>query len=206
MPTDVPMAIDIIPVRQGPIGIRATCNFSEEIESRRRISHGTDSARNRLDVTSDIDVRDLQVPIFSFLICIVKYIYKKEVSFARGRSSRKLKVHKLQGDDDTQMESPGHSDRRRHGDRPVLLRARAPRRYSFPPIYIQIYSRVQAARIGAGFKGERRRRLFSPEGRPRASVFVNEEADRLARSARHGDSGRARVAQQPRVFNTLGCR
>lgn len=31
-------------------------------------------------------------------------------------------------------------------------------------IYIQIYSRVQAARIGAGFKGKRRRRLFSPEG------------------------------------------
>lgn len=41
----------------------------------------------------------------------------------------------------------------------------------FLSIYIQIYSRVQAAWIGAGFKvtGKRRRRLLSPEGRTRAS-------------------------------------
>jgi len=32
-------------------------------------------------------------------------------------------------------------------------------------IYIQIYSRVQAARIGAGFKDKRHRRLFSLKGR-----------------------------------------
>lgn len=69
--------------------------------------------------------------------------------------------------------APGHSggtDRR-----PARARARGPvprslscRRFSY--IYIQIYSRVQAARIGAGFKGvKRRRRLFQPGGPERAS-------------------------------------